>query len=91
MLVVYIVVYSSCEYIKLIKSFRLVFFRHGTNLTLASSHDIFTILFLTIYFLVFRPLGPSVTVVSEVGYNLVGLVGNLCKLTTDCSVCLSLR
>ena len=44
MLVVYIVVYSSCEYIKLITSFRLVFFRHGTNLNLASSHDIFTIL-----------------------------------------------
>jgi len=38
-----------------------------------------------------RYLGPPVTVVSETGFNLVGLVGNLCKLTSDCSVCLSLR
>jgi len=44
MLVVYIVVYSSCEYIKLIKIISISVFRHGTNLTLASSHDIFIIL-----------------------------------------------
>jgi len=34
--------------------------------------------------MVLGPLGPSATVVSETGFNLVGFVGNLCKLTTDC-------